>query len=406
MKVQALGWTAAVLSLLTVAALVHVGRTAGAEVTAGRGAINTGGPWVGLISPESGQLTALTGTAVRRVVISAHWDAVEPGRGDFDQTALADLRRRSAAARGAGLGVVLDLGLQYPPAWVFALPGATRFVNQYGDVWHGRRPSEDAPNAVYDPAVRAAEADYIEVLGRALGAEQVAAVRVGGLLSGELRYPPAVVGDHADCLWFFDPVAQAASPVPAWRPGQGSASQARRALDYYFASLTRYEVALMRTVDTAFHGVAQQVLFPSWGLRPGMVDAAINAGLHNTTNAERNGMLSAGLDWDAQVRAIARTGIRATVYSTWVDAPSEGSTVAEIPPIAYLVRLARQYGLPVAGENTGGGGRAALALSMERLGALRLNGVMYMSGPSIADGSAGVSLPELIVAANRAVGGR
>jgi hypothetical protein len=126
-----------------------------------------------------------------------------------------------------------------------------------------------------------------------------------------------------------------------------------------------------------------------------MTEAAIRAGMSGTTNAEVNGMISSGLDWPSQVAAIARSGVVATVYSTWLDAPTQANTVQGEAPIAYLAELAARYGLPVAGENTGGGGPAALALSLQRRDAYGLTGVMYMSGNQIASGTAHLSLDEL-----------
>jgi hypothetical protein len=358
-----------------------------------------GKPWVGLIAPSADQARAVAGTAVDHIVIGVGWDAVEPSQGVFDSGTIDGLRAWITNANAIGLKVVLDLGLHYTPSWVFALPGQTRFVNQYGDVWHGRS-SEDVANGVFDPAVRAAETDYITHLSAALGPVTLASVRIGGLLSGELRYPDAAYNGHTSSLWMYDPAAQASAPYPGWTPGTGTSTQASASLDYYFGALTKYETWMMRTVDSAFPGVDQQVMFPSWGIRPGMVDSAVASGMQGGTVAEANGMIGAGLDWADQVAAAAATGLHATVYSTWVDAPSQGTTVQQMPPIAYLAQLAAQYNLPVAGENTGGGGQAALDLTLQRAQQYHLAGVMYMSGVLIDQGVAGITLNQLITTAS------
>lgn len=366
-------------------------------------AVSFARPWVGVLSPRSDQMDTLSGSAIRRVMIPMGWSAAEPRNGVFNSAYLVQVRNRISAAQSKGFQVVLDLGLQYPPSWVFDLPGPTRFVNQYGDVWHGPL-SEDIPNAVFNPAVRAAEAGYLAAVGVALKGQSIASVRVGGLLSGEVRYPPATYNGHRNSIWSYDSLAQAGSPVPGWRPGNGTSVQARNGLTYYFASLTDYLKQLITAVSAALPHIDQEVLFPSWGLRPGMVDAAIAAGLHGTTNAEVNGMISSGLDWDSQVSMIAHLGIPATIYSTWIDAPAQGTTAAQIPPIAYLAGLAQKYGLPVAGENTGGGGSAAMALSISRTLQYHLSGMMYMCGEFIANGRAGVTLPGLITSVRNAIG--
>jgi hypothetical protein len=384
----------AVLAVAAVIAGVLVSLPSAADATA------TPAPaTVGLLGPTSGQLDSMVGSKITVVSLSSGWAQVEPQANVYDTSALSQLSAQLTALRSAGFTVTLDLGLQYPPAWAFSLPGATRFVDQYGDVWHGSV-SEDVPNAVFDPSVRTAEANYIAHLAAALGPANLASVRVGGLLSGELRYPPNTDNGHQDLLWDYDSTAQADAPVKGWKPGSGTAAQIQSSLSYYFASLTGYETWLMKTVNHAFPGVNQQVMLPGWGLRPGMVTAAVNAGLRNTTNAEVNGMISSGLDWANQVKAIRDAGVKGTVYTTWLDAPAQDTTVQGEAPVDYLAGLATQYGLPIAGENAGGGGQHALALCVQRVQADHLTAMMYMSGGLIDNGTAGISLTDLNAAAN------
>lgn len=228
-----------------------------------------------------------------------------------------------------GVGAVLDPGLQYPPDWVFRLPGATRFRNQYGVNWTGSTPDGTAvANAVFDPAVRRAEASFLGRLADDLGGRSFAAVRVGGLLSGELRYPPAADGaGHDDSLWYFDASAQSAAPVP------------------------------------------------DWGLRPGQVAAALADGLDGRSRAEQGGMLASGEDWPQQVAVLARQP-RALAYTTRLDAEADGTSPQLISPVQYLVQLAAPVRVPVAGENTGQPSMSALRLCLDRVEALRLDGMM------------------------------
>ena len=363
----------------------------------GAAAAASTGTAVGLLAPSDDQARALVGSSVTRVAIPAGWDQLEPTNGGYNTSLLTALAGRIEAMHNAGFQVVLDLGLQYPPSWVFSLPGQTRFVDQYGDAWHGTL-SEDVPNAVFNPAVRAAQADYIAHLGAALGTANIAAVRVGGLLSGELRYPDVSYNGHNDLIWAYDSAAQAKAPYPGWRPGTGTATQIRASLNYYFASLTGYQSWLMSTVGSAFPGVDQQVMLPGWGLRPGMVDDAVSTGMTNRSVAEVNGIIASGLDWADQVKAIHDSGLRATVYTTWLDAPAQSSTAQGITPVDYLASLATQYGLPLAGENTGGGGTDALATCATRARADHLTSFMYMSGGAIANGQAGITLSDLAAA--------
>lgn len=390
------GLAAIVVALCIVASPAPaVATTAPADATAA--------PWVGLLAPTDAQFDGLAGSAVTRVMVSAGWNSLEPLPGVFNPFLLDQLRRRVADAAARGFEVVVDPGLQYPPSWVFSLPGQTRFVDQYGDAWHGGL-SADVANAVANPAVRAAQGTYLATLGSALRGAPVAALRAGGLISGELQYPPNTYAGHTDALWFFDPAMQATAPVPGWRPGTGSAADARASLQRYFDALTGYAAWQLRALGAAFPGADLQLMMPSWGLRPGMVDAAVATGLAGRSVAETNGMVANGLDWVGQARAAAATGLPVTLYCTWVDAPSQGTTVQQIPPVAYLAQLGAQNGLPVAGENTGRGGLAALDTTLQRLRSYHLSGVMYMSGDLIANGQAGISLAALRTRAAGAVG--
>lgn len=358
-------------------------------------------PWVGLIAPTSAQLNAISGSKISRVTVSAAWDLIEPSHNVYSTTAGNVLAAEIGSLRSRGLQVVLDLGLQYPPAWVFALPGPTRFVDQFGDQWHGTT-SEDSPNLVFNNNVRLAAAAYIAHVAAVVGVGNVASIRVGGLLSGELRYPPNVYNGHSDLIWDYDTVAQFYAPVKGWKPGLGTATQTTSALTYYYNSLAGFETWLMRTVAAHFPTVNQQVMFPSWGIRPGQTQAAATSGMKNQTLAEKNGTISAGLDWPTQVKAMATTGLNATVYTTWLDAPSQGTSVTQVPPVDYLASLAATYGLPVAGENTGRGGATALAESMDRVQKDHLVGMMYMCGPFIVDGTAGITIQNLMTVAAQA----
>lgn len=207
------------------AALAVVALLAGLLTSAAGGPVSRT-PYFGILAaPASMTSAALHQNGVRRVSVNLGWNLYQPtGSGAADSTYVAAVRGQLAGYRAAGFDVVLDLGLQYPPAWVFTLPGQTRFVDQDGAVWHGRS-SEDVPNAVFNPAVRAAQASYVRTVAADLGAQSFAAVRLGGLLSGELRYPPAsTAAGTGSSLWAYDPRPRRVHPsragvrAPAPRP--------------------------------------------------------------------------------------------------------------------------------------------------------------------------------------------
>ena len=115
------------------------------------------------------------------------------------------MRAKIANARSRSRGVVLDAGLQYPPARVFSLPGGTRFLDQFGDVYIGPAGSgNNIANAVTNPAVRAAEADYLRALSALIPGDLLGAVRTGGGPQGQLSYPTGKYQGHQDAFWAYD----------------------------------------------------------------------------------------------------------------------------------------------------------------------------------------------------------
>ncbi|NAZ77807.1 hypothetical protein GTQ99_20690 [Kineococcus sp. T13] len=352
-------------------------------------------PFLGLVGPGAEDASSLAGAGLNAVVVQAAWDRAQPTAGaPLDRAHVAELRARIAEHRARGLSVVLDLGLQYTPAWVFRIPGA-RFVDQYGNAWSADVASgEEVADAVWNPRIRAAQASYVAALARALGRASTYAVRVGGLLTGELRLPGDVSGGApVGSWWAFSPGAQASSPVPGHRPGVSAASPTADGLflRHYLSSVVDYQDFLVRTVAGAFDGDLQ-LMYPSYGVRPGDEAAAVAVGLRR--RASRYSELVQGVDF---ARLVQRVGVyrshdarrRHVVYSTWLDGPEFGTSDRDASPVAYLARLARAVGAPVGGENTASSAsdERALRRCQERARALGLAGLMWFHAPAGAAGS-------------------
>jgi hypothetical protein len=343
-------------------------------------------PWFGVLQPSSTSLNSLKNAGVTRVVLSVSWASYETSKDGYDNAYLDQVKARAAKLSASGLSIVLDVGLQYPPSWVFSLPGQTRFQDQYGQTWHSALGS-DVPNAVFNTAVRQSEAAYIKQLGVGLAGVPIVAVRVGGLLQDELRYPPAKYGHSAASLWMFDPAALQAAPFPSWRPGSGTVAQATAMLKYYTASLAGYESFLLKQFGTALPKAQLELLLPGWGLRPGQLQAAAAGRASGKSDAERGNDVANGTDWPTQVAVLASfSKTRTEVYTTWLDAAAWGTTTASESPVEYLAQLAKPYGLPVSGENTGTQSVHALATCLDRVRTLHLAGMMWMQGGALMNG--------------------
>jgi hypothetical protein len=163
-------------------------------------------------------------------------------------------------------------------------------------------------------------------------------------------------------------------------------------LRWYFSSLMDYQTALVCTIQEAFPEAAVHVLYPSWGVRPGQAEAAIQARLSGTTVADENRTLQQGLDWAAQVAALPAGAV---VCTTWLEAPQQGSGPVDESPAAYLTRLARPRGLQVAAHRLGQCDTAALATCLDRVRRLGLSGMVWESERDLHSADAGRATQEL-----------
>jgi hypothetical protein len=331
-------------------------------------------PWFGLLQTSGDHNGEERGAGINVATLSLAWSRYEPQRGQFDTAYIAAERARLNSFLRDGLHVTLDAGLQYPPPWVFTLDPNTRYIDQYGDVWHGKV-SEEVPDAVHDPNVRQAEAQYVARIAADMG-DRFFAIRAGGLLGSELRYPPTNYLGHSNCYWAFNQWAQQQSSVPGWRPGGAGTTEAGHFLDEYLSAITAYQNWVLRTFREKFSGWLQ-VLYPSFGLRPGDIPTAVASNLDGSTEAASHGTLSMGLDWERQVATIP-VG-RVIVYTTWLDMQDTGDGPTRWSPVRYLLSLAQPRGLSVAGENTGDNSAADVARVVALVRSLHLDGMMWMN---------------------------
>lgn len=358
----------------------------------------TGRPIFGTLQSEPAHAAADVHAGVRLATVGLVWSAFEPRQGVVDPAYVAGLRKQIAAFRAAGMGVVLDVGLQYPPGWIYAIPNS-RFVDQYGDPFNeDEQPGYGGMNAVFNQRVRDQAAQYLRSAFKNLGTDFFA-VRLGGGYFGELHYPNPVYRGHRDCYWGFDAIAQGRAPgipptigpcpVPGWIPGTPAAdlTTARRFADWYLNAITDYQNWQIATVRRDYAGTIF-MLYPSWGLRPGDLDHQVAAGLKFSGNTE----LMRGNDFARQIKAI--TDPKVAVYCTWSDAdfPSTDDRSRDPSrwcPLHYLAYLAQSHKPPLAvwAENTGRPNSAKqMQLSFQRLRDYSLGGLFWAFEPDLYGG--------------------
>jgi hypothetical protein len=340
-------------------------------------------PIIGVLGVSGNYFSQERSAGIGAVTINVGWNEAEPSLGGFSTSYLESLKTEIAAAQSAGLAVVLDPGLQYPPAWVFSLPGGTRFVNQYGDVFTGAEASGDnVPNGVTDLAVRDAEGNYLAWLGSNFSPGEIIGVREGGGPLGELSYPSPDYNRHTNSFWAYDTSTQSASPVPGWVPGTGSAAQAQSFLDAYNAALDSYGEWLNSQLALDF-ATNVLVMLPGWGERPGDLTNEV-ASLLTLNMPEFN----EGLDWMDILDSLPDPS-GSVAYTTWLDAPTNGPTSQLEDPADYIASLATASHLRLGGENTGNGTIADLNLSFDRAKALNYYILQWMDEAQLISSGSG-----------------
>ncbi len=335
---------------------------------------------VGALQSTAGHAPELKSAGLELAVCELAWSRFEPSPGKVDPSYVAEIKSEIAAFHRAGQAVILDPGVQYPPEWILQLPHS-RYVNQYQAPYIEKGPGKNIGNAVFNQAIRDEMAAYHAMVFSELGTDFYA-VRLGGGWYNELNYPPAKFGQRTNCYWAFDPIAQgqlpglppgvAPCPVPGWKPGDKEPPGAARAFTgWYLDSLGNYHDWQIQSMREHYSG-RLLMMYPSWGIRPGQLDAAIAKNLDGNTPAERNGEIQSGFDFSRFIHGIADPDV--LVHTTWIDsAPGFGddfgSDPAQWSPLHFLSSLARQHTPPLAvsAENTGGGDKAVMILCRDRV---------------------------------------
>ncbi|MGD0391438.1 MAG: hypothetical protein ABSC41_02220 [Acidimicrobiales bacterium] len=369
-----------VLSVIVATAVLAEG-TVGASGTVAATAKSS--PLLGVLGATRGQFVRDRSSGVDVVTIAVGWNDAEPTEGRFSVPDVNGIKNEIDAAKAAGLGVILDPGLQYPPNWVFSLPGGTRFVNQYGNTFTGSEPSgNNVANAVTDASVRGAESTYLAWLGSQIPGSSLVAVRQGGGPLGELRYPDADYDGHTDSYWAYDASTQAASPVPGWVPGTGTIAQAAAFLIAYNAALDDYGIWLNGQLEADF-GTKVLVMLPGWGERPGGALSEVSSLL--TLKMDE---FNEGLDWNDLLDALPDAS-HSVAYTTYLDAPTVRRTLQLEDPANFLATLVAGTSIRLGGENTGNGTVADMELCAKRAKALDFFVVQWMDEAQLMATGAG-----------------
>lgn len=339
----------------------------------------------GLIGNDGQHLAAERQAGITTKLFELAWSAYETADGTYSLNYVTSKRAELDALRQAGFSVVLSMGVQYPPGWLLALPDS-RYINQYGEIYDDTSPGTGRANVIWNPALRLQMADYIARVFVDFGSA-FAAIRVGGGRYGELGYPVASWNGRSNTYWAFDANAARTNPVPGWRPGMASPNgEAGKFLNWYLDRLTEYQNWQIARVRQAFGGPIM-VLHPSFGIRPGQAQAAINVNLNGSTSPEINGEIQRGYDYARFVNAV--TDQKVWITSTWLESPFGDDAAADCGkgrPIRYLACLADAKGLAKYGENGGRDDIAAMRFTSDQATRFGLQGFLWFNESELLSG--------------------
>ena len=355
-------------------------------------------PIYGALQSTTEHIKELHDVGLQLATIEVYWDRYEPKEGQFNAGFIQETKRKMTALRKAGMQLVLDFGMQYPPAWVYELTGG-KYQNQYGDLFAPPGAGMNGVNAVFSKAVRERQTRYARRVLSDLGTDFYA-VRLGWGHYGELNYPLHKFNGHNNCYWGFDPIAQHGGPnlpagikpcpVPGWKPGEPSVDHqnATRFINWYLDSLKNYHDWQISTIRALYPG-RLAMLYPSWGLRPGGIEGEVMMDLDGSTSPAINGEIQRGFDFARFIGGVKHPKL--IVYCTWLDANGEdnGTNKQAWSPIHYLASLAQAntHHLAVWGENTGGNDYTSMQRCFEQMKRWKLIGMMWAFEGELFDGS-------------------
>ncbi len=340
------------------------------------------------------QMRAWAASGGTAVVVPVVWALAQPLRGGEVSLTTAgnsgqDVLEEIEEAHQAGLHVYLELDLQYPPEWV--KQSVPSYVDQSGTAFSSEVPGQDVRDWVWSQAGRQAVAGFVSGAMHALAPaiSEVTGVRAGGGMFGEMQYPidgSMVSGEPS--FWGYDLPAQSGvglaegeqrTPLPGYVYGHGSAAEDATWASWYERSLgefVHWYITLLRA--DGWSGPVY-VLEPSYGQRANW----------SPRSFAYEQQVAIGTDYAVQMDSYD-TLADVWPWSTWADDaepyyhPGDG-VESDLSAWRELLVLAQQRGLAghIMGENTGGGGSAAI----ERLtsGAMRAGyrGIFYLDYPAL-----------------------
>ena len=355
----------------------------------------------GVLNMPTGNLSAKEAIAAQGCtysVIQAQWASLQPsGAGTaLNSTAVTSLAQEYADCATAGLKVMLEIALHYPPSWVIS--DVEAFTDQQGNNWSGSSGSgEQVANWMWTSAGQGYVADFVSKLGTALGTSLVAQthdVKIGGGYYGELHYPSSVATGGSYSHWGYGTSMQTGTglasnmtvcPNPGYTIYSGTDAQDSQWLNWYLNGLGTWLLYFTGLMRTAGWNCDYHVCHPGYGIRSNQAHS--NSGYRQSAGAGEDPVRMMGAySHDPQIWP----------YCTWLntsdgyDPPSVDSDLSAWKKV-YAEALLRNKHFRLWGENTGGESNSAMnGIFSGGTNGSALSGASYTASPSQTYGFQGI----------------
>lgn len=339
---------------------------------------------------------------VTAVVIQAYWDRLQSAAGGaLSSNELTNLQTLFDNAATAGLDVIFEAAIQYPPT--FVKTNVPQYKDQNGNVPTNTNPGFDVRDWVWSATGWSYVQDFVTKVWNGLSAAQKAQiidVRVGGGINNELQFPD--VGGAAPYSWwgFSDPAQtgtdlapdQMQAPSTGYIPfstspvGTAATTDDIRWVDWYTQSIRTRMLGYIDLYRNLGYTGDIHVLHPSFGFRSNYTD----------DQASWREQKARGCDWNDQIAAYAAPGMNVYPHSTWLGGPrgwNPPSAPSDYAAWEYLWQLANTHSVAgkITGENTGGQTdtdmNAIFTGAMDQAATYPYKGLIWLNYGSLTDGT-------------------
>lgn len=311
-------------------------------------------------------MKAIKAAGCTHTTIQASWGQLQPGGAGAPLAAAAvnSLKTELANAKSAGLKVMWENALHYPPAWVIA--AVEPFKDQNGAVYQAAsQPSgKQVANWMWTALGQQYVADFLNKLGVALGSTllaQIDGLKTGGGWYGELHYAPSLSGGNAfqgfgKSMQTGVGLAanQVVCPVPGYKPFSGNSAHDVAWINWYLDGIGRWLSWYIAAQRAAGFTADCHVCHPGYGVR-------------SNQSITSSGYQQAAALGEDPTRVMGFYVLDPTVwpYCTWMntsdgyDPATVDSDLAAWKKI-YQEAVKRNKHLKLWGENTGGENTAGM----------------------------------------------